>query len=379
MLNKITMKFHRHLISIFLFYIIIHSLSAQEVSVGIQHSHFDTLITKWNTKDTNYIRTFPDKFIVTLGQSYREYDFTFSQLMSTDTLGWGAPQLKAGTNWSPGVSIDFDKISLSFGLGKSEATDDQIHKYGTTTHKAVNLSFSAYRFRVESSYRNYKGFYYPNSRMYDTLAFDSTGVFLQNPSMNVRSLRVKTIFIFNKKHFSYSSAYYNTQRQLKSAGSFLLLNNIYQNLLTTDSSFIPSSAQSLFLEYGKLNYFKVSGISIGPGYSYNLVLWKTLYANATFTSGLDFQHRTIKTSQGSEPADYWKVGVANDFRIAIGLNGKRWFYSITGRYDINKYNSNQIKVTTTYFAGDINLGYRFRAPHGKFVHKMKANRWYQMM
>ncbi len=355
------------------------SISAQEVSVGIRRAHRDSMITKWNTRDTNYIRLFPDRFIFTLSQSYREYDLAFSQTMSVDSMGWGSPQLKAGTNWSPGASIDFDKISISFGLGKSEATMDDIHKYGTTTHSALNFSFSAYRFRVESSYRNYEGFYYPNSRMYDTLRFDSTGVFLQNPSMNIRSLRVKTIFIFNKKHFSYSSAYYNTQRQLKSAGSFLLLNNIYQNLMSTDSSFIPQPAQSLFLDYAKMNYFKVSGFSIGPGYSYNLVLWKTLYANATLTSGVDFQHRTWKTSQGAEPADYWKIGFASDFRLALGLNGKRWFFSLTGRYDINKFNSKDIKVATTYFAGDINLGYRFRAPHGKLVRKMKANKWYQML
>lgn len=373
------MKFSFRFQCLQLFLLISPSTFCQEVSMEVQKTHRDSMISKWNTKDTNYVRTFPDRFIFTLAQSYREYDFAFSQAMSVDTFGFGSPIMKAGTNWSPGVSIDFDKISLSFGLGKAEATSDEIHKYGTTTHSALNFSFSAYRFRVESSYRNYHGFYYANSRVYDSLGFDSTGVFLQNPSMNLRSLRVKTIFIFNKKHFSYASAYYNTQRQLKSAGSFLLLNNIYQNLMSTDSSFIPSPSQSLFGDYAKMNYFKVSGISFGPGYSYNLVLWKTLYANATLTSGLDFQHRTFKTSLGDEPADYWKIGLASDFRIALGLNGKRWFFSLTGRYDINRYDSKDIKIKTTYAAGDINLGYRFRAPHGKLVRKMKANRWYQML
>jgi hypothetical protein len=360
---------------IFLLLIIPAMLSAQ-ASNKVRR---DSMMHYHNTADTNYIRKYPDKFIVTLSQSYREYDMGFWQTLSQDTIGWGAPTMKAGTNWSSGASIDFDKISFCFGLGAKEATPADIHKYGQTTHKAFSLSFSAYRFRFEGSYRNYQGFYYSNSRAYDTLKFDSTGVFLQNPSMNVRSIRVKTIFIFNKKHFSYSSAFFNTQRQLKSTGSWLLINNIYQNLWTTDSSFIPAPAQPLYKEYGSLNYFKVVGLSFGPGYSYNLVLWKTLYANATLTSGFDFQHRTYNTSSGLQPADYWKVGYAGDLRLAIGLNGKRCFCSFTFRGDYNNYVSRGIRIGTSYYALDFNLGYRFRSPHGKLVRKMQANKWYQMM
>jgi len=341
--------------------------------------HRDSMMRKWNTRDSNYVKLYPDKFMVTLSQSYREFDIDFHQTLSQDTIGWGAPQMKAGSNWSSGASIDFDKISFCFGLGGAETTADDLRKYGTTTHKAFSLSFSAYRFRVEAGYRKYQGFYYPNSRVYDTLAFDSTGAFLQNSSMDVRSVRVKTLFIVNKRHFSYASSYFNTQRQLKSAGSLLLINNIYQNLWTTDSSFIPDPAQPLYQDYARLNYFKVAGISFGPGYSYNLVLWKTLYANATLTSAFDIQHRTYNTSLGAQPADYWKIGYAGDLRVAIGLNGKRCFTSFTFRGDYNNYVSRGIRIGTAYYAIDFNLGYRFRSPHGKLVRKMQANKWYQML
>lgn len=339
----------------------------------------DSLRRFHNTSDSNYVRKYPDRFIVTLSQSYREYDIEFWQTLSEDTIGWGAPQMKAGSNLTTGASIDFDKISFSFGLGGKEVSASDLKRYGTTTIKALSLSFSAYRFRVESSYRNYHGFYYPESRIFDTLAFDSTGIYLQNPSMNTRNLRVKTIFILNKRRFSYSSSFYNTQRQLKSAGSLLLVNNIYQNEMTSDSSFIPGKVQSLYQEFGKLNYFKVSGFSIGLGYSYNLVLWKTLYANLTLTSGFDIQHRDYNSSDGLHPDNFWKIGYAGDVRAAIGLNGKRCFFSLTFRGDYNNYVSKGIRTQTSYLAGDINIGYRFRSPHGKLVTKMKANKWYQML
>ena len=108
-------------------------------------------------------------------------------------------------------------------------------------------------------------------------------------------------------------------------------------------------------------------------------MWKTLYANLTVTSGFDIQHRDYDASDGQHPANYWKIGYAGDLRAAIGLNGKRCFWSITFRGDYNNYVSHGIRISSAYYATDINLGYRFRSPNGKLVKKMKANKWYQML
>ncbi|HEU4716347.1 MAG TPA: DUF4421 family protein, partial [Bacteroidia bacterium] len=200
--------------------------------------HLDSMMTFWNTQDTNYIRKYPDRFIVTLSQSFREYDVGFSQTLVQDTAGWGAPDLVANANKSNSISVDFDKISFCLGLNTVPPTDDVLRKRGKTTYKTLTLSFGAYRFRFETGYRSYHGFYDKKTPAYDSL-FDSTGVYYQDPSMNVRSLRVKTIFIFNKRHFSYNSAYFNTQRQLKTSGSLLLCNNLYDDRFSSDTSMIP--------------------------------------------------------------------------------------------------------------------------------------------
>src|ERR1044072_1895220 len=258
----------------------------------------DSLHRYHNTTDTNYIRKYPDRFIVTLSQSYGQYDIRFSQTLTPDTAGWGAPKMIADGNAVTGISIDFDKISFCFGIRSIPPTDTIATQKGKTKYTSYSLSFSFYRFRFEGSYRKYQGFYDVKTPLYDT-NFVHDGIYAQNPSMSVRSMRVKTLFIFNKRKFSYSSAYFNTQRQLKSAGSLLLCSNLYDYSFSADTSLIPAASRQFYGQYGLMDSYRVQGISIGPGYSFNLVLFKTLYLNLTLTSAFDFQHRTISTYDDS--------------------------------------------------------------------------------
>ncbi len=331
-----------------------------------------------NTIDTNYIRKFPDRFIVTLSQSYRQYDIRVNQTISEDTGIFANPQWIADANASSGISVDFDKISFSFGYKTVPPTEDVIRKKGLTEYTSFGLSFGFYRFRVETSYRNYHGFYDYKTANYDT-GFASTGIYHQNPTMNVRSLRAKTIFIFNKKHFSYNAAFYNTARQLKSAHSLLLVNNIYGYRISADSSLFPKPAQPFYQTLDDLNVFNVVGISVGPGYSANLVIWHTLYFNTTFTTLFDFQRRYYKTLSGDFESKYWHVGFAGDARFALGLNGKRLFTSITFRMDVNSYLGNGMRINPRFKSLDFNLGYRFKYRERQWMKKMKSNKWYQLL
>jgi hypothetical protein len=350
------------------------ALSAQ----SLKKAHRDSMMHFHNTIDTNYIRKYPDRFIVTLSESYRQYDVRFNQTMTLDSDVVSKVQWIADANASSGISIDFDKISFSFGYRSIPPTDDVVHKKGRTDYTSFGLSFGFYRFRVETSYRDYHGFYDYKTPLYDT-SFHTTGVYYQNPTMDVRSLRAKTIFIFNKRRFSYNSAYYNTARQLKTSNSLLLVNNIYSYRFSADSSLIPKPSQPFYGPFAGLDVFNVSGISIGPGYSANVVLFKTLYFNTTLTSLFDFQHRYYHTVSDVYQDKYWHVGFAGDARFALGLNGKRLFTSVTFRMDVNSYLGDGMRVNPRFKSVDFNLGYRFPFKQRSWVRKMKANKWYQML
>lgn len=338
----------------------------------------DSLRRYRNTVDTNYIRKYPDRLTITLSQSYRAYDIQFTQTLNQDSLGWGAPQMIADANVVTGLAVDFDKISFSFGIRSTPPSEQVARQKGKTQYTTLGLSFTFYRFRFECSYRRYHGFYDVKSPLYNP-DYDSTGEFYQNPSMDVRSMRVKSLFIFNKRRFSYSSAYFNTQRQLKPAGSVLIVSSLYDYWFSADTSLIPPAAQPFYDQYSAMNSYRVQGFSIGPGYSFNLVVFKTLYVNATVTSGFDFQHRKIGTWDDSYALSKWKVGAAADVRLALGLNGKRVFASLTYRVDYNSYINTGMHIEPRYHAVDFNIGYRFKMKRGRLYKKLNENKWYQLI
>lgn len=353
-------------------------LSARDFTRISGNPKRDSLRRYHNTVDTNFIKKYPDRFIVTLSQSYRQYDIRYTQTLVNDTAGFGAPKMIADGNAVTGLSIDFDKISFCFGIRSVQPTDTIVARKGKTKYNSYSLSFSLYRFRFETSYRRYTGFYDVKTPVYDT-NFTHNGVYFQNPSMSVRSMRVKTLFVFNKRKFSYSAAYFNTQRQLKPAGSWLLVSNLYDYSFTSDTSLIPVASRPFYGVYGLMSRYRVQGISIGPGYSFNLVLFRTLYVNMTLNSGFDFQHRNIGTSDDSYNSKHWRVGAAGDFRAAMGLNGKRMFFSITYRVDYNSYMNTGMHIEPRYHSVDFNFGYRFRMRKGRAYKALNNNKWYQLL
>lgn len=365
----------RFLLAVLLLILTFH---VQARDFGGDNPKRDSLLRYRNTVDTNYIRKYPDRFIVTLSQSLRTYDIRFRQTMTEDSLGWGSPIMMSNLKWSSGVALDFDKLSLTVGLSSQPYTNEELRLKGKTKYTALGLSFVLYRFRFEASYRKYQGFYDTRTPIYNSVQ-DSSWTYYQDPDFMARSVRVKALFIFNKRKFSYNAAYFNTQRQLKSAGSWLMVGNIYDNLFSTKTSLIPDSSRYFFQQYGLMNHAHLQGISIGPGYSYNLVIWKTLFVNLTLTSGFDIQHRQIKTYDYSYAADYWKIGAAGDFRAAIGLNGKRMFLSLTYRQDYNSYVMQGMTIQSRYHAIDLNFGYRFKMRRGRLYTKLNQNKWYQLI
>lgn len=357
-----------------IFLLIACSITAQlSAQSSPRKMHRDSVMTRRNTQDTNYVRKYPNRLIITLTQSVRQYDVRFTQTLLPDTSVISAPKMLADANVATGLSVDFDKISFSFGIKSAPSTTENIRSKGKTTYKSFNLSLGAYRFRFEGSFRHYHGFYDQNS--YDSI----NKLYYQDPTMDVRSLRLKTMYIFNKKRFSYNSAYYNTYRQVKPAGSWLLVSNLYNYRFASDSALLTPLSRPFYGQWGNLNGFNITGLSVGPGASYNLVLFKVLYLNLTLTSGLDMMRMSLAADRDGRTATIWKTGYAGDFRSALGFNSRNFFMSLTYRQDYNSYRTNGFRVEPRFHSIDFNMGYRFPFKERSWVKKLKQNKWYQLL
>lgn len=349
--------------------------------VGISFANTDSIPDKKKWKlDSNYVVSYSEKLVIGIFQSWRYYDLLFAQTLTTDSAGHSSMNYIARGNNSTGISFAYDKISFSLA-SSVEATESDVLRKGISKTKNLSFSINSKRYRLEAAYRKYTGFYdnYTGSR--DTNFVIDSSAFYQNPTMYSKAFRLKGFYFFNKKQrFSYGAAFNNTARQLKTAGSFLLISNAYGFSLGSDTSFLAPGTSPSYPQWESWNKFKTLGLSCNLGYTVNLILFKRLFANFTGTLGLELQNLQYSTADGISNRNDWKFGwSAGDLRGSIGYNGEKIYIMLSYIGDFSVYKLNKIQIDTRLHAGMFSFGYRFKMKESKPIKWLKSNKFYKML
>lgn len=327
---------------------------------------------KW---DTTYYRKYRDRLVVSVFQSVRTYGMDITQKLNKDSTGQSKVAYRAEANNITGIELNYDKLNIAFGF-KSTPPQNQVSK-GNTRYTNLALNVGGNRWILENSYRSYTGFYNTNTAFYDT-TFKTDGVYTQLPTLKSEAYKTKFLFFTNANKFSFKSGYSCSQRQLKSAFSFVLTANIYYNRLNSDSSFIPLPVRHYYDDYGQVHGLNVFAFSIYGGGSFNLVLWKAFFLNLTLIIGPEEQWRTYHY-HGEAPKNLFYTSLSGDFRSSIGLNFKKFFVMLTSTSDFSYYNSNVMEYFSKYGAVNFSLGYRFHIKQSKAYSKFQQTRLYKIL
>lgn len=323
--------------------------------------------------DSTYYRKYSDRLVISVFQSIRSYGLDISQKLNKDSLGQSKVGYRAEANNITGLELNYDKFNIAFGF-KSSAPTNQKAK-GDTKYTNLALNVGGDRWILENSYRSYTGFYNTNTAFYDT-SFKREGIYTQSPTLKSEAYKTKFLFFTNANKFSFKSAYSCSERQLKSAFTFVLTANIYYNRLNSDSSFIPLPVRHYYDAYQNVNGLNVFAFSIYGGGSFNLVLWKAFFLNLTLIIGPEEQWRTYHYK--NEPAkNLFYTSVSGDFRSSIGLNFKKFFVMLTSSSDFSYYNSNVMEYLSKYGCVNFSIGYRFRVNPPKAYRNFQQTKLYK--
>ncbi|MDX6188786.1 DUF4421 family protein [Flavobacterium sp. Fl-318] len=243
--------------------------------------------------DTTYIKPFENKFSVS---SYLALKFlSLEQETNGETkkfmpntpmsLGLGVTVNNTIINFSYGYGLGFMRDDKK---GRTKAFDFQLHNYGR-------------KFTVDLFIQKYRGFYTAdnsnkNIQLYPDLKIQQYGAFGQ--------------YIFNNKKFSYKAAFNQNERQLKSAGSWLLGGGVYFTKIDSDSSFVHKSKNSL-----RNFQFGVSG-----GYAYTWAISKRWFTSGSITAGVNFGTERINDF-GKKKIEIYPTFFP---RISAGYNKEKW-------------------------------------------------------
>lgn len=290
-----------------------------------------------------------------------------------DSLGQSKVSYKAEANNITGIELNYDKFNIAFGF-KSTPPANQTSK-GDTKYTNLALNVGGNRWILENSYRSYTGFYNTNTAAYDT-SFKREGIYTQAPSLKSEAYKTKFLFFTNANKFSFKSGYSCSQRQLKSAFSFVLTANIYYNRLNSDSSFVPLAVRHYYDDHQSVNGLNVFAFSVYGGGSFNLVLWKALFLNLTLIIGPEEQWRTYHYLDGNSKNLFY-TSISGDFRSSLGLNFKKFFVMVTSTTDFSYYNSNATEYFSKYGAVNFSLGYRFKVKTPKVYSRFQQSKLYK--
>lgn len=322
-------------------------------------------------KDSNYYYKYDDRLVIALYQSYRSYNILFNSMM--DTTGVSRLNYQADANNVTGIEINYDKFSLSFGIKSTPSDPYRVN----TSYSNFNFSFGGNRWILETSYRKYKGFYEMSTSYIDSTNNNAL-TYYQDPSFANRSVRAKFFYFFNHRKFSYRAAYSCTYRQSRTALSWAFVGNIYQNTLSSDTSFFHPRYRHLYGSNSDLNRLGIAGISAGAGFSGNIVLLKSLFFNLTFVMGPEVQWRKYGHYYGrSSTLSY--LAIAGDARSSIGFNTRNFFMTISSLNDFYVANGRGLELTTKFLSGAFSIGYRFKVKDPKFMQKVRENKFYKML
>jgi hypothetical protein len=190
--------------------------------------------------DSTYIKSYPQKMWIT------GYVSTNSFLLGYENNNF-TPNYPI--NAGVGIGIRNTMVNLSVGhsilplkgskYGKTKSLDFQLHNYGRYL-------------LVDAYYQKYKGFYTENNKEIKLF-----------PDLSVQQIGAEATYIFNGDQFSAKAAFEQSEKQMLSAGSFLMGGGAYWHRIITGPE-IMTKNNDLAFENLQL------GVNIGYAYSWRI-------------------------------------------------------------------------------------------------------------
>jgi Domain of unknown function (DUF4421) len=296
-----------------------------------------------------YIEEFPDDFSIWPMLKYRALAFSIDDKKQKQPTVTFNPNndFKAGAGFYL-FDISFE-VSFSVPIavrdeaiyGKSKSTDLQIN----ALTKSVGLDLY---------YQKYTGFFKDD----EAVKIPSGEAYPLRPDIITRNFGLSAFYVWNNKKFSIRSSYNYADRQVKSAGSFILYGTINSFSLEADSSILSTANQSTLGEGSDFEHLRYTTFSLAPGYSYNLVL-KRVYFNGTFAIGPAHHWVYFQPETGRGHHDI-VFNSTYTLRIAAGYSGHRFFTGagLVLQSRVVKFEEIRFENSTSVFR--LVVGYRFK-------------------
>ncbi|MGB5981001.1 MAG: DUF4421 family protein [Nonlabens sp.] len=294
--------------------------------------------------DSLYIESFVDKIIVKANMDTEIDRYNFSA-GTEDRLN-----LVTNNQYRFYLSLDYEFIGASVGFAPKflpDNNDDDLK--GASELSDIQFRFFLGNWTQELEYKRLKGFYVENTE--DFLANWQRNVdpYIQLPDFQSHYYGGSTAYVLNPK-FSLRNVVYNTEWQLKSAGSFVPTLEYGYTRLTVPINDVEEFENNFDL-------------ALSPAYYHTFVLNRSWFAalSAGPSAGIRFTNNGAVNSSTRERNTYFPLGFKTVAQL--GYSSKKIIFGANFNFayqHLSEENSSSLENSITYFK--IYFGYRFNAP-----------------
>lgn len=193
--------------------------------------------------------------------------------------------------------------------------------------------------------------------------------------LDIDIIGVKAFYIVNPKRYSHQAIFNQTNRQIRSAGSWLFGTGWYRNSIvmdwdkfsndvnnktdvTLDHNFSDST-----LFFRKIVY---SSVPVTFGYGYNWVFSKNWAAGAQFLGSFSYvwTHSDAKETSFSikkmiNTMSFSKFALDGAMRVGIVWNNSQWFAGADAIYNTYNYRNKYLNLANIFGTINLYVGYNF--------------------
>jgi hypothetical protein len=233
---------------------------------------------------------------------------------------------------SMGLDLSWHWLGASYGVRLPRRDINEV-LFGKTNYYDYQFYLYLRRFGFDAYWQTYKGFYLDNPKTFDITWRDT----LPHPTrgdLSMNNLGLNIFYIHSPK-FSFKATYNQTERQKKSAGTFVFMLAQSYEEVSSDTSLVPSNQRVYYEDIDEMNNSRFYNISIAPGYAYSFI-WKNLFVTPTLFAGAGYQSQDCSFTTG----DLNKTTITPkvNLRFGIGYNGRRFLIGVHGVYDMSYMN-----------------------------------------
>ena len=304
---------------------------------------------KYDSMRSIYIKTYTDHFFVWPVLKQRRLDYEISDLPEKNKR----LLYKSNSPYSLGLGTYIFEVALEFTVAIPLAEKSK-EIYGPSDARDIQVTLFTKKWGLDMFRQKYSGFYIddPSLKMPDNTPYP------QRADIVSKNTGVTWSYIFNHKRFSLRSTNNFADRQIKSAGSFILFTTIAGFKTTGDSSIVGDAYRDYFGVDAKVQQIKSTSFSIVPGYTYNLV-HKGFFLTGTLGIGPAHNWLSYRAEDGTSKDDieFRAFFVA---RVALGYSNDRFFTGLTFGSQGGNVKFDSIQLTSSSATFKLLVGYRFR-------------------